>query len=39
LKDGTVMAVYYEEGQGSGIRARRFKPTNEGIEFLALGAN
>jgi hypothetical protein len=39
LKDGTVLAVYYEEGQGSGIRARRFKLASEGIEFLDLGSN
>jgi len=36
LKDGTVLVVYYEEGPGSGIRARRFKWKNDGIEFLDL---
>lgn len=34
LKDGTVLVVYYEEGQGSGVRARRFKLKAGGIEFL-----
>jgi hypothetical protein len=36
LKDGSVLVVYYEEGAGSAIRARRFKLTASGIEFLAL---
>jgi sialidase-1 len=36
LKDGTVLVTYYEEGQGSAVRARRFKLTPEGIEFLSL---
>ncbi|HEY5909086.1 MAG TPA: sialidase family protein [Verrucomicrobiae bacterium] len=36
LKDGTVLVVYYEEGNGSAIRARRFKLTPTGIEFLPL---
>lgn len=34
LKDGTVLVVYYEEGQGSAIRIRRFKLEADGIEFL-----
>jgi len=36
LKDGTVLVVYYEEGQGSAIRARRFRLTPAGPEFLPL---
>ncbi len=36
LKDGSVLAVYYEEGQGSAIRARRFRLKEAGIEFLEL---
>jgi len=36
LKDGTVLIVYYEEGANSAIRARRFKLTSDGIEFLEL---
>ena len=36
LKDGTVLVVYYEEGAGSAVRARRFKVEPEGIEFLGL---
>jgi sialidase-1 len=38
LKDGTVLAVYYEEGQGSAVRARRFRIKPEGLEFLPLEA-
>jgi hypothetical protein len=34
LKDGTVLIVYYEEGPGSGIRARRFRVNADGVEFL-----
>jgi hypothetical protein len=36
LKDHSVLIVYYTEGQGSVIRARRFKVTPDGIEFLPL---
>ena len=36
LKDGTVLAVYYEEGQGSAIRARRFRVKDDDLEFLEL---
>jgi sialidase-1 len=35
-KDGTILVVYYEEGAGSGIRARRFRLKAEGLEFLPL---
>lgn len=38
LKDGSVLAVYYEEGRNSAIRARRFKVTPAGIQFLSLEA-
>jgi Neuraminidase (sialidase) len=38
LKDGSVLVVYYEEGAGSAVRARRFKLNGEGIEFLQLGS-
>jgi hypothetical protein len=34
LKDGTVLVVYYEEGAESAIRARRFKVTPNGIDFM-----
>ncbi|MGQ9801387.1 MAG: sialidase family protein [Candidatus Saccharicenans sp.] len=34
LKDGSVLVVYYEEGVGSNLRARRFRLTPEGIEWL-----
>jgi hypothetical protein len=35
LQDGTVLVVYYEEGDGSGVRARRIRVLAGGIEFLA----
>lgn len=34
LKDGSVLVVYYEEGEGSAIRARRFRLTDTGPEFV-----
>jgi sialidase-1 len=34
LPDGSVLVIYYEEGQGSSIRARRFHVTDKGIEWL-----
>ncbi|MCA9114513.1 MAG: exo-alpha-sialidase [Planctomycetaceae bacterium] len=34
LKDGTVLFVYYEEGGGSNIRAKRLKVTPEGVTWL-----
>lgn len=34
LKDGSVLIVYYEEGAGSNIRAKRFRATRQGIEWL-----
>lgn len=34
LKDGSVLIVYYEEGKGSNIRARKFLPTPAGIKWL-----
>ncbi len=36
LKDGTVLVVYYEEGQNSAVRARRFRLKPDGPEFLPL---
>ncbi len=38
LKDGSVLAVYYEEGPNSAIRARRFRLKADGIEFLDFPA-
>jgi hypothetical protein len=32
LRDGTVLIVYYEEGEGSSIRAQRLRVTREGVE-------
>lgn len=34
LKDHSVLIIYYTEGGGSVIRARRFKLASSGIEFL-----
>ena len=34
LADGTVFCVYYEEGPGSNIRAVRFRPRADGIDFV-----
>jgi hypothetical protein len=36
LADGSVLAVYYEEGEGSTIRARRFRVEASGLRFLPL---
>lgn len=36
LKDRSVLVIYYEEGEGSAIRARRFAVRPDGIEFLRL---
>jgi hypothetical protein len=36
LKDKSVLIVYYTEGKDSHIRARRFKLTDAGVEFLPL---
>ncbi|HEX8521922.1 MAG TPA: DUF4838 domain-containing protein [Tepidisphaeraceae bacterium] len=36
LKDGSVLIVYYSEGEGSEIRAKRFRLKADGIEMLAL---
>lgn len=35
LRDGSVLVVYYEEGAGSSIRARRFRVTDQGVAWLA----
>ncbi len=34
--DGTVLILYYEEGAGSNIRARRFRVGPGGLEWLAF---
>ncbi|MGQ9737598.1 MAG: sialidase family protein [Armatimonadota bacterium] len=36
LKDGSVLVVYYKEGEGSAIRAMRFRLHRDGIEKLRL---
>jgi sialidase-1 len=36
LKDGSVLVVYYEEGPGSNIRARRFRVGPGGLEWLTV---
>lgn len=35
LRDGSVLIVYYEEGPGSNIRAKRLRATKNGIEWLS----
>ncbi|MDD8025632.1 MAG: exo-alpha-sialidase [Acidobacteriota bacterium] len=35
LKDGSILIVYYEEGEGSNIRARRFRASEGGIAWLS----
>jgi lysophospholipase L1-like esterase len=37
LKDGSVLIVYYEEGAGSNIRARRFQIDEAGLKWLPVG--
>ncbi len=34
LKDGSILIVYYEEGDGSSIRARKFNVSKQGFEWL-----
>lgn len=34
LQDGSILIVYYEEGEGSSIRAKKFRATRRGIEWL-----
>ncbi|MHC4509363.1 MAG: sialidase family protein [Planctomycetota bacterium] len=36
LKDGTVLIVYYEEGAGSSIRAKRFLAAPKGIKWMPV---
>jgi|GEM_PF-911513 len=36
LKDGSVLIVYYEEGAGSNVRARRFRLGLAGLEWLSF---
>ncbi len=36
LEDGSVLIVYYEEGAGSDIRARRFRVSAAGVEWLTF---
>ncbi len=37
LRDGSVLIVYYEEGAGSSIRARRFRIDESGLKWLPIG--
>ncbi len=34
LRDGSTLIVYYEEKEGSNIRARKFRISNGGVEWL-----
>lgn len=36
LRDGSVLVVYYEEGEGSSIRARRFRLNRGGFSWLTF---
>lgn len=36
LDDGSVLIVYYEEGGGSSIRARRLRASKDGIEWMPV---
>jgi len=36
LKDGSVLIVYYEEGDGSNIRCKRFRATRDGIVWMSV---
>ncbi|MDQ1257014.1 MAG: hypothetical protein QG656_1615 [Candidatus Hydrogenedentes bacterium] len=36
LRDCSVLIVYYEEGEGSSIRAKRLRATPEGIEWIPV---
>lgn len=38
LRDGSVLVTYYEEGEGSAVRAHRFRLKADGLEFLSLEA-
>ena len=37
LADGSILVVYYEEGEGSNIRGRRFRVGPAGVVWLPLG--
>ncbi len=36
LNDGSILIVYYEEGAKSSIRAKRFRVTDGGVEWLSF---
>lgn len=36
LDDGSVLIVYYEEGDGSSIRARRFRASESGVTWIPI---
>ncbi len=36
LRDGSILIVYYEEGVGSNIRAKKFRVTETGIDWLTF---
>ncbi|MEN6311815.1 MAG: exo-alpha-sialidase [Acidobacteriota bacterium] len=38
LRDGSILIVYYEEGAGSSIRARRFSIDAGGVKWLTFGS-
>lgn len=38
LRDGSILIVYYEEGAGSSIRARKFAVDAGGVKWLTFGS-
>ena len=38
LEDGSVLCVYYEEGEGSAVRARKFRLTGDGSHWMWRGS-
>jgi len=36
LNDGSILIVYYEEGTGSSIRAKNFRVTDTGVDWLTF---
>lgn len=39
LRDGSVLVVYYEEGKGSNIRAKRLRASKQGIAWLPVASD
>lgn len=39
LDDGSILIVYYEEGAGSSIRAKKFRVTEKGVTWIPFASN